>query len=377
MRNMAKILILYVQAGHGHRKVAEAVGHELRSRNVAGLHIEVADALQYTNRLFQKSYPQIYYKMVLWLPWLWGAFFFLTDFRRVYFFVRPLRTLWNRLQSKRLRDYLKQGKFDVILFTHFFPAEVCATAKRKGEIHSKLVTIVTDVIPHAVWENPGTDYYWVMAEESRNALEKKWVRKEQIITGGIPTSPEFLRTVDRQALAQKLELKSDRLTVLFTSGSFGIGPTEGLLNAMETFRNGVQAIVVCGQNQTLLETLKKRTFSFPVVLFGFIDNMHEIMSVSNLMIAKPGGSTMCESLVKGLPMIIVNPIPGQETYNAKWLLNHRATFQPKTSGEIEKILAQIVNHQEILVSTQKAVKEIAKPEAGKKLADFVLSEIAS
>src|SRR3990167_4267396 len=133
---MTKVLLLYVEAGHGHRKVAEAIAEELKSRNFPELHIEVLDALAKTNKLFQKSYPQIYYQLVVLVPWLWGFFYHLINLRWVYFFISPLRSIWNWLQSKKLREYVKTKRFDFILFTHFFPAEVCASLKRKGDLDS-------------------------------------------------------------------------------------------------------------------------------------------------------------------------------------------------------------------------------------------------
>ncbi len=370
---MAKILILYVDAGQGHRKVAEAVAEELRSRNILGLQIEVFDALKKTNWLFRRSYPFTYHHMVMWVPWLWGFFYYFTNLRAVYFLIAPLRSFWNWLQSGTLRHYLKQKRFDCIVFTHFFPAEVCATTKKKGLLNSKLITLVTDVIPHAVWQNPGTDHYWVMADESVTALTKNGILPSQIHAGGIAVSSEFLKKLDVPALKSKFGLHPDRLTILFTSGSFGIGPTEAVLNSLEPLGNGVQALVVCGNNQVLFSSLNQKRFSFPVILFGFVNNMYELMSVADLLVAKPGGATTCESLVKNLPMVIMSPIPGQESYNAEWLVNHKAAFQIKDTNEIKDIVSKILNQRDVLNSMRQAIKGIAKPQASRDIADFILN----
>ncbi len=369
---MTKILILYVEAGHGHRKVAEAVEKELRSRNQSDLHIEIADALEKTNWLFRRSYPQIYFLLVLWAPWLWGFFYFLLNLPAVYFLIAPVRSLWNWLQSGTLRQYLTSGQFDFILFTHFFPAEVCATAKKRGKLNAQLITIVTDVIPHTVWQNMGTDSYWVMAEESVKVLVRRGVARQQIYSKGIPVSSEFLQKNDLSVLKEKFGLKPNRLTILFTSGSFGIGPTEAVLDSFRELGNQIQALVICGRNRTLFESLNQKRFSFPVTLFGFVDNMHEMMSVSDLLIAKPGGATMCESLVKKIPMVIMSPIPGQESYNANWLLSHQAAFQITNPSEIKDIIVRIVNQPGLLDSMREAINRIARPRATSDIADFLL-----
>lgn len=369
---MTKVLILYVEAGHGHRKVAEAVERELRARNRPDFHIEISDALEKTSRFFRCSYPKIYFYLVLWVPWLWGLLYYLLNFPAIYFLIAPVRSLWNWFQSGKLRQYLESEKFDLILFTHFFPAEVCATAKKRGKLNAQLITIVTDVIPHTVWQNPGTDLYWVMAEESVEALLRRGVAHEQICPKGIPVSSEFLETNNSIVLKNRFGLKPNRLTILFTSGSFGIGPVEAVLNSFQEFGDQIQVLVICGKNRTLFGSLNQKRPSFPLTLFGFVNNMHEMMSVSDLLIAKPGGATMCESLVKKIPMIIMSPIPGQESYNAKWLLSHQAAFQIAHSAEVKDIVSRILNQPSLLVSMRQAIERIAKPRATSDIADFIL-----
>lgn len=371
---MTKVLILYVEAGHGHRKVAEAIGAELKKQSSTDIQVEISDALKWTNRWFRKFYPQIYYHTVVYAPWLWGWFYYLTNLRLIYALIAPLRRLWNRLNSGALINYLTKQRFDLILFTHFFPAEVCATAKKNKLIDSALITVVTDVIPHAVWRNPGTDFYWVMTEESSDVLARWGVQRSQIYPKGIPVSSDFLSPNNTAALRHQFGLHSGILTLLFTSGSFGIGPTEEVLDSFRELENKIQVIVVCGNNKILFQSLNERRFPFPVILFGFVNNMHEIMSVSDLIIAKPGGATTCESLIKELPMVILSAIPGQESFNANWLLKHRAAFQIKKPREIKEIVLKILNEPNLIDSMRHSIKKIARPSATKDLVNFILSE---
>ena len=372
---MAKVLFLYVDAGYGHRKVAEAVCQELESRRQNGFEIEIFDALKKTNSLFQNSYPKMYFNMVVYASWIWKFFFSFTNSPIIYPFIAPIRSIWNRLQSVNLRNYIRSGRYDAIVFTHFFPAEVCATEKKRGNIDSTLITIVTDVIPHRVWINPGTDQYWMMSHESAQVLKNCGVSENQIQVKGIPVSSNFLKPVDQASIRSKLNLSASRLTILFTSGSFGIGPTEEALNSFLELKDHIQVIVVCGQNKILLRVLNEKRFPFPIRLFGFVDNMYELMSAADLLIAKPGGATTCESLIKGLPMIITSPIPGQETENANWLSDHRAAFRIKDASEIKEIVKQVVQNPTLLESFRTAIKSIAKPNATKDLADFILAKI--
>lgn len=371
---MIRVLILYVEAGLGHRKAAEAIADEFKARRHPQVQIEIRDALEKTNWLFRKSYAPVYHQMVMHAPGLWGFFFWLTDLPLVYALIRPLRTFWNWCQSTELRAYLAENQFDFILFTHFFPAEVAATLKQKGRLKSTLVTVVTDVIPHHVWQNTGTDHYWVMAEESRKTLHQRGTPKEQIIVGGIPISALFLKEGASSKFEFASELSQNRLTILFTSGSFGTGPTSKVLQVLEALRDKIQVLVVCGLNQTLFQVLNRTRYPFPVILFGLIKNMHEIMPLADLLIAKPGGITMCESLVKRVPMIILAAIPGQETHNAEWLLAHKAAFQARTPKEVKSAVARLLAEPDLLGKMRSALDTIRKPNAASDLVNFVLEK---
>jgi processive 1,2-diacylglycerol beta-glucosyltransferase len=165
------------------------------------------------------------------------------------------------------------------------------------------------------------------------------------------------------------------LTVLFTSGSFGIGPTEATLDSFAEFNGRIQALIVCGKNKHLYSRLNQRKFTFPVILFGFVDNMYEIMSACDLLIAKPGGATVCESLAKGIPIIISAAIPGQEHFNAKWLTEHRAAFRVKSVAEIKELISQILTQPQILETARQSIRGIAKPFAARDLVNFLFDRI--
>jgi len=369
---MKRVLILYNNAGHGHRKVGEAIRDEVNRVGSGQVDVTIFDALEKTNPLFKWFYPAIYFFAVRWMPQLWGFFFNLTDNDSFYKFIRPLRTLWNKLQSFPLQKYLIRENYDTIIFTHFFAAEVAASLKKAGKLKSTLITSVTDVMPHWVWTNKGTDFYWVMAEESRQVLLGRGCDRSNIITGGIPIHDTFLARFDRLGLQKKYSLQENTFTVLFTSGSFALGPTKFMLDELSKISESIQCIVICGNNKKLFNSLQNRTFSYPVHVVGFTDEMPEYMAISDVIVAKPGGATTCESLAMGLPMIITGAIPGQEFGNKKWLLARTAAFALEHPAKIGKIIQDMVNFPDILKHALREMLVLAKPHAARDLADFIL-----
>ncbi len=369
-----KIYIFHASAGHGHQRVAEVIEKVFHMRGLSADEVKVEDSLHSTSPFFRWIYPESYYRMVRDHPALWGWFYETFDLPGVYKMIRPFRESINQLEGGRLLKRMRREKPEHILCTHFFTAELFSRAKLKGKIKATVTTVITDFYPHAFWVHPGTDYYWVMNEESETELRRRGVPKEKIRVGGIPVDPAFKPTGRKKELLKKWGFKEDRFTVLFSSGSFGLGPTDKALAELEHYADRVQCFVVCGNNRHLKSRLDKEHFSFPVQVFGFVDFMADLMEASDLMVAKSGGSSTVESLAKDLPMVVFHPIPGQELRNAQFLKSHNASFFMEHPEQIKNILKAIFENPDLIKDKHKMIREIAKPNAADDLVTFILEE---
>ncbi|MFA6600890.1 MAG: glycosyltransferase [Candidatus Omnitrophota bacterium] len=366
------IMIFHASAGHGHRKVAEVLAQEIRRRARPDVRVTVEDSLDSTSAFFKKSYIGTYLFAVTNLPGVWGWCYDVLDKARVYALVRPLRTLLNRLQARRLLARVIREAPDVIVSTHFLTAELFASAKLRGALKSKLITVITDFMPHTFWVNPGTDVYWVMGRDGAEELLRRGVDAVAVQARGIPIDPSFKPQGGRDRMLRKFGLEPSRLTLLLTSGSFGLGPQEAILNELAQFRDRIQCFVVCGNNAALKAELEKKTFGFPVQVFGFVDFMNDLMEASDLLIAKSGGATTTESLAKGAAMVVLAPIPGQETRNAEVLKKNNAAFFMVSPDEIRPIVGTVLANPALLEEKHKNIAALAKPEAASDLASFIL-----
>ena len=237
-----------------------------------------------------------------------------------------------------------------------------------------VTTVITDFYPHSFWVNPGTDYYWVMNEESRADLVKRGVADDKILVGGIPADPVFKPSGRKKEILKQWGFAPDRFTILLASGSFGLGPKEKMLEALTEFGDEIQCFVVCGNNEKLKEKLARTQYAFPTQVFGFVDFMPDLMEASDLLIAKSGGATTVESMMKDLPMIVVHPIPGQEMRNADFLKKHNASFFIQEPEQVKLIVQNILKSPELLKNKHRSIREIAKPNAAEDLVSFVLSQ---
>jgi len=163
-----KILITYAYAGVGHKKAAMAIEKALAdfSSCRGGLNlpyktneVKNIDILDYSNDFFKASYPGVYLFLINKTPTLWGLLYYLLDARAVDFFMAPVRKFLHRLNCRKFIEFVKAEDPDVVVSTHFMPSEIVSGLKDRGEFKGKLVTVVTDFIPHSFWMARSSDYF--------------------------------------------------------------------------------------------------------------------------------------------------------------------------------------------------------------------------
>ena len=96
------------------------------------------------------------------------------------------------------------------------------------------------------------------------------------------------------------------------------------------------------------------------------------MEISSLIITKPGGLTTAECLAKGLPMVIVNPIPGQETRNTDFLIKKGVGIRIDDTNDIGEEIELLLNSPERLALMGKAAYENSNPHAAFDIAKLIL-----
>lgn len=361
---MKKILIIYATAGAGH-KVAGLALYE-RLKETPELNVSCVDALDYTSSLQKRLYSGTYSFLISRAPAVWGFFFHLLDRKFLHPLVRILRRGYNRVTAARLHRFLQEERFDVIFSTHFMATEVVSALKRQGRISSKLVTVVTDFDVHRFWITPESEHFAVASDWTKEKLVSTGIPPEKCRVTGIPTFRKFSEQKDVAALKARLGLKPDVFTVLIATGSFGIGPIEEISGKLE----GFQVLVVCGHNRKLYERLSRRQKEL-VKVYGLVDNMDELMAVSDFMITKPGGLSISEALVSGLSMMFFNAIPGQEQGNVKVLNHYGIGISGCPVDKMAEILKEHRDHPQRLQEAKERARQLAHPNAAEDLQKLI------
>ncbi len=361
-----KIIIAYASAGAGHRKAAEALYHHFKKADPS-IDLRIIDVLKKANPLFKNIYRYGYHFLVSHIMWLWGALFWLTSLMSFNSIIKPLSLLISRINADRFVAFLISEQPDVIISTHFLPAELAAYLKRASKINSKIVTVITDFGIHPFWVLTGIDLYIVASSFTKGELLNYGVKESCISEFGIPVPLEFTKRYDKEALREKLGLARNKLNVLITTGSFGIGPIDKIV---ESLYQDFQLIVVCANNKQLYKRLKRKNYP-NVLLFGFINNIPELMAITDIVIAKPGGLTTSELLNMELVPVFICPIPGQETMNISALAKFGIGKFASDVADIREIVFDYKAHPEKLTEVKERIRRIKKPNANQDIYDAV------
>ena len=276
---------------------------------------------------------------------------------------------------------LREKDPDLIISTHPFSSQMCSYLKRKGKIHAKIATIMTDFAPHDQWlvGHDFTDYFFVAHDMMKQYLEKQNIPDTKIFVSGIPISNRFLKLYNKKEILNEYKLSKDKKTVLFFGGGeFGLGKSK-TLQVFESFvssNENIQIIAISGRNEKMKlgfeEIVTKYKANDFVRILGFTNQVPELMSISDLVVTKPGGLTTSESLASHLPMVIINPIPGQEEENAEFLESKGIAIWLKKHDDADTIIKELLSDQNKLDSMKTNTSILAKPNSTKTICDTLL-----
>ena len=367
-------------AGAGHWRAAEALAQAIRE-SLPQAELQCVDALSYAPRWFRNGYAWSYLLLVRHVEWIWKISYAILDSGWGYRLVQPLRRAWNDLITRRFVDWITTQRFDVILTTHFMPADVCSAAKQARRWTGQLVVVVTDLHPHRFWIAPQPDAIVVATPESARVLQQRGVAADRIHVAGIPIGRAFSLPRDRAILQQRFAPDSSRRTVLVTSGGTTVGQFErvvhGLLGLEPEMPGRIQLLVVCGEDAlTAARLLQQASISpMPMRVFEFVDYMADLMTVSDVIIAKAGGLTVSEALACGAPLVFYHVIPGQETMNARYVVAHGAGVIATNPVDVARLVRELVADADRLASMRVAAQTLGRPAAAQDIIERVVTPL--
>jgi processive 1,2-diacylglycerol beta-glucosyltransferase len=371
-----RIAILHATAGSGHKRAAQALAAAIHEQSPSAVVREV-DTLVFASRLYRSGYAAGYNAMAARAPKLWGVLYHSWASAPVNRSAGPVRLAMDRLNLRRLVRVVERESTDAIICTHFLPIEALSVSRGRGRLRVPLYCVITDFTAHPFWAFPHVDRYFVASQQVAAELEGHRVPRERIEVTGIPIDPSFARPFGRAEARAHFGLDPVQPMVLVMGGGSGVGPLAELADRLAAMPQRPQIIVVCGTNARLRDQIDRlpagRTGRIRTL--GYTQEVNVLLEACDMMVGKAGGLTCSEALVKGVPMVIFRPTPGQEVRNAEYLERGGAAAHADTVDDVASTVSRWLGDSATRALVRERALALGAPNAAETIARRVLEAI--
>lgn len=365
------ILIFSVSIGNGHDQVAHTLRNEFIKAD-SNCRVKIINTIKFISPILDKVILDSYLNILKFYPKAWGKIYEKTNKLDP---IIDINDITNRLMTSRLQKSISSFVPDMIICTHSFPSTIISALKEKKVPEIPLISVITDYNIHTSYVNDNTDYYVIPHENLSYVMEGYGVPSSKILPYGIPIRKDFGQQVDKQEVLQKQNL-ADKKTVLVMGGGLGLGEIYNIVSELDQRLDNMQIVAIAGRNNRLELKLKNMVTRNKLAVFGFVNDVHELMEVADCIITKPGGVTTAEVLCKQKPLVIFSPLPGQEYENAEFLLNAGVAVATSEVKKIPILINQILNFEMRLKSIKEITEYLKKPNAAADIVNFLLNKHA-
>ena len=360
-----RVLIFSASFGGGHRSAAEALLKYYRAHHQDAVEARMVD-------FFSEFLPSVnvlakfgYQQSVQFFPALYGNFFDASNKLPTNPVVHELKIMG----FAKAAEYIDSYAPDAVISTFPVAGGVVADIKQSRPLVSS--TVITDYGAHRAWVHPATDFFFVPCKEVREDLVVRGVPWDRVVVSGIPVAEKFMEEFERPELRRELGL-ADRFTALLTSAAGLPGDLRDI--AAELAASGIQVAAVTGNNARLKRRLESLAAKSDLVhVYGYTHDMHKMMRAADVLVGKAGGLTVSEALSVGLPIIIFNPVPGQEIYNVDFLVNYGAALLSRDEDDVVEKVRFVSSHPERLAQMAGNAASLGKPAAAQTICERTLA----
>lgn len=366
-----KVLLLSVKAGYGHHSTAKAIMEYFEEN---GHQCHMLDIFDYVNHRLGNSIQDGYLLSTKYLAKTYAKAYGKLTQKDEPYDRNSLVSIFSRFVSKKLEKFVAEYNPDLIIGTHSYAGVCISILADRAAFDCPSVGIVTDFTVHPFWESTFLDYYVIPDELLEHEMQKKGIAKKKLLPFGIPIREQFVKKNDPIEARKKLGIENIP-TILIMMGSMGYGNIKKILEQIDTYPKDFQVLCVCGTNKKIKIVVDECEWNKKIYSYGFVDNVDVMMDAADFIITKPGGLTTSESLAKGLPMITMNPLPGQEDRNLNFLVNNGAAIMVNDTYPISEAINQMFACPWRVAMMEESVRHLGKPNATADLYNFCCAKV--
>jgi len=368
----SRILILHATVGTGHKTAALALEKAFKMRGVEKVWVQ--DTLDYGSGVFRKMYADLYIELSERTPELWG-FAYRESNREQNRFERELRQLYSRIGVYKFDD-LRTLRPDAVICTHFLPIDAAMNSLAPSGPRSPVYCVVTDFVGHPFWAHRDIAGTFVGNEMARDMLVSHGVQADKIAVTGIPVDPDIAMAKDVAAIRRERTI-SDGTVITLIGSAIDDDKVSHMVTGMLEREIAGSLYVVAGRNQTLQDNLRglQGSAKLNLSVLGFIDYLDDLIAASDLVISKSGGLITSEVMARGTPLLVVEPIRGQEEFNADYVVTAGVGLQARVIDSVPYMVESLIKDPSRLAHMRENALRTGRPRAALDVADRVLKEI--
>jgi processive 1,2-diacylglycerol beta-glucosyltransferase len=365
---MPRILISYLVHNSGHHAAARALDAALH-RLDPGVQTLCVDLLAYTHPYWAAIIQKTYMTTIRRTPEVWEALY---DNPVLDLLTRKIRRLIQRGKSKPLLTLMEDFAPDAAICTQAHPFAVLSAYASRQSAPLPLWGVVTDYVPHRFWVTDGPGHYVVPSDGALDRLVWLGVDRSRIHVCGIP-----IRMVGEESPPATGSDENGQRRVLVMGGSRGLGVKYRMLRQLDKAGEPFTLEVITGANRDLRRRLlhRRRRFKHPLKIRGYVKDAASAMQRATLLLSKPGGLTTAEAIAHGLPMVLVRPLPGQETGNTEFLVRHGAAVLVPHDRHVAEVVNTLLTKPAVLDMMRARARALARPDAAEQISRMVLDHL--
>lgn len=374
---MKRILILHASLGAGHLNAAKALSEAFSY--FSDVEVLCEDALAYANSLYRNTITQAYKQLSEKLPQLYKAFYEGSDISDL---DRSLDSnlVWAKLERPfftELGQFVRETDPDAIVCVQQIPSRLLQLLEQEDQSSKPQYVVVTDVIAHSTWINYGVDGYFLPNSLSATLLTQRGVNPSGLHVTGIPIKLEVTTSKTKAGARAKLDLPLHTPIVSVFGGGLNPKRVQTMVADLLQSPMSLMVIAIAGRNEKLIEAWEDLELGDQVQLrkLGQIDYVDDVVVASDLIITKAGGLITSEILARGTPMVIVDPIPGQEEQNADVIAAAGAGVQIRLMEMVAPAVQYLLKHPNRLAEMRQSALGLGKPRAALTIAETILNDL--
>ncbi|CAM9374158.1 unnamed protein product [Ectocarpus sp. 12 AP-2014] len=379
-----KILILMSDTGGGHRASSQALSAALENLYGDQIHTDIVDIwTEYGRFPFAEAVRT--YKFLGKRPFLWKLSYDMARFPPTR---RWAEVLANLTCHRSFRSCLEKYEPDLVVsmhpLCHHVPLRVLKRIREDTGKEIPFATVVTDLgSAHPTWFDPRGDLTYVPSDVLRERARARGIPHHKLMQFGLPVRDAFWEeSSDKQAVQQRLGLQAGVRTALIVGGGDGVGKLHDIAtkvaDRLASDHHPGQVVVVCGTNNKTREALEAHSWpgegsGVNVRVLGFVSNMDEWMSASDLLVTKAGPGTIAEACTRGLPVILSSFLPGQEAGNVPYVTDNHFGLYRKKPRDIAHEVSDLLGDREKLEAMGRNAMSMGRPHATLDIARSLVS----